>query len=278
MPVPRGIPIASGHGGKLVLGDRVVIRGDYETNAIAPAAGVVSTARDTALFFSQLSPNAASSVLAVSSRREMIRRQWRNEHSSVERYYGLGTISGALNGWNWFGHTGGLQGYITRTCVIPAQDLTISVFTNAIDGWAGMWVDGAMHILREFSEHGAPSSKVRDWGGRWWTLWGAVDLVPAGNKVLMVAPGLNNPLGEAGQFKVTGMDRGRITLAEGFGSQGEAVRRVRSDSGVVTELWLAASKLLPESELAKEMRARYGNPSARAATHPKRRARSRHKR
>ena len=102
-----------------LLGRRVVIPGDYTTNAVAPAGGVVSTGRDLALFFGQLSPKASRSVLSVASRREMVRRQWRNPNSSLERYYGLGTISGSLGGWEWFGHSGGLQGYITRTCVIP---------------------------------------------------------------------------------------------------------------------------------------------------------------
>jgi CubicO group peptidase (beta-lactamase class C family) len=263
MPIPRGTPMASGRSGRLILGERVVIPGRYRTNAIAPAGGVVSTARDTALFFAQLSPNAAHSVLSVSSRREMIRPQWRNEHSSIERYYGLGTISGSLNGWRWFGHTGGLQGYISRTCVIPAHDLTITVFTNAMDGWAGVWVDGAMHILRGFSEGGAPSRKARDWAGRWWSIWGAVDLVPIGDKVLMVGPGSNNPFADAGEFRIAGRDDGRITAADGYASYGEPVRRVRSNSGKVIELWLAASKLLPEGKIANEMRARYGAPVAR---------------
>lgn len=259
--------MASGHSGKLILGRRVVIPGNYSTNAIAPAGGVVSTARNLALFFSQLSPKARGSVLSVSSRREMVRRQWRNQHSSLERYYGLGTISGTLNGWEWFGHSGGLQGYITRTCVIPEHDLTVSVLTNAIDGWAGVWVDGAMHILRMFSQRGAPSRKVRDWNGRWWSVWGGVDLVPIGNKVLIAAPAFINPFGDAGEFEITGRDQGRIALADGYSSHGEPVRRIRAASGRVTEIWLAASKLLPEGKIAKEMQARYGHRAPGAATH-----------
>ena len=165
------------------------------TNAVAPAAGVVSTAGDLAMFFGQLSPKARKSILSVSSRRELVRRQWRNQHSSLERYYGYGTASGSLNGWDWFGHSGGLQGYITRTCMIPKHDLTVAVLTNAIDGWAGPWVDGVIHMLSAFAQHGAPSRKVRDWAGRWWGLWGAIDLVPMGNKVLAFAPGFIIPSG-----------------------------------------------------------------------------------
>ena len=278
MPIPRAAPMASGHSGRLLLGRRVVIPGDYTTNAIAPAGGVVSTASDLALFFAQLSPKAGKSVLSVASRHEMVRRQWRNQHSSLERYYGLGTISGSLGGWEWFGHSGGLQGYITRTCVIPEHDLAVAVLTNAIDGWAGIWVDGAMHILRAFSRHGAPSRKVRDWTGRWWSVWGAVDLVPMGNKVLVVGPGFINPIGDAGELEITARDQGRFAVADGYSSYGEPVRRVRDRAGKVVEVWLAASKMLPEAKVAKEMHARYGTSAAVAAARRRMRKPSRRKR
>jgi CubicO group peptidase (beta-lactamase class C family) len=265
MPIPKGVPMASGHSGKLLLGRRVSVPGLYATNAIAPAGGVVSTAHDLALFFSQLSPKARRSMLSVSSRREMVRRHWRNQHSSLERHYGLGTISGTLNGWDWFGHSGGLQGYITRTCVIPQHDLTLAVLTNAIDGWAGLWVDGVMHILRAFSQRGAPSRKVSGWSGRWWTLWGAVDLVPMGEKVLAMAPGFINPVADAAEVEITGRDQGRFAVADGYSSYGEPVRRVRNRTGKVIEVWLAANKLLPEGQVAKEMEARYTASTATTA-------------
>lgn len=269
-PIPKSVPMASGHSGRIALGGRVVIPGGYSTRAVAPAGGVVSTARDTAMFFSKLSPKARSSLLSVASRREMVRRQWKNQNSSVERYYGLGTVSGTLNGWDWFGHTGGLQGYITRTSVIPEHDLTISVLTNAIDGWASLWSDGVMHILRAFCQRGAPSQKVRDWAGRWWSLWGAADLLPAGNKVLLIAPGLINPFGDAAELEITGRDSGRITLADGYSNPGEPVRRIRSGSGRVVELWLGASRMVPEEKLATEMKSRYGAPVAGATQRMKR--------
>ena len=122
-----------------------------------PAAGFVSTAADVARFFAQLAPNAKHSVLSAASRREMTRKHWRNPHASLEGYYGLGIISGSLGGWDWFGHTGGFQGYVSRTCVIPGRDLAITILTNSIDGWAYPWLDGAMHILRAFAARGAPS-------------------------------------------------------------------------------------------------------------------------
>ena len=73
----------------------------------------------------------------------------------------------------------------------PAQDLTVCVLTNAVDGWAHPWVDGIANILQAFARDGAPTRKVQDWNGRWWSLWTALDLVPIGNKVLALAPGLH---------------------------------------------------------------------------------------
>jgi len=264
MPLPRGVPFACGHTGRVLLGRRLIIRGKFETHAIGPAGGFVSTAADLARYFAQLSPNARKSVLSIASRREMVRQQWRNPHSSVELYYGLGTISGCLNGWDWFGHSGGLQGYISRTCVLPKQELTISVLTNAIDGWAGPWVDGSIDILQAYAQNGAPARRVKDWSGRWWTLWGAVDLLPMGDKVVAAGPGFLNPLLDAAEIEITGRNTGRIALANGYGSYGEPVRCVRAKSGRIVEIWLAGTKLLPAAKVAREMKARYTKGEMRA--------------
>jgi CubicO group peptidase (beta-lactamase class C family) len=257
MPIAKGAPFARGHSTKLLLGESVIVPGDYQTNAIAPAAGFVSTASDLALYFGQLSPEAKRSFLSVASRREMIRRQWRNAHSSAEEYYGLGMMSGALGGWEWFGHGGSLFGYISRSCVLPEQDLAISVVTNAANGWAGAWVDGAIHILRAFSQRGAPSRKVRDWAGRWWGMGGAADFVPMGERILMAEPGAWNPFMNAGEVEPISKSKGRIVLANGYASHGETVRLVRSKTGRVNEVWLGGWKLQREATAAAEMRKRY---------------------
>ena len=263
MPLRRGTPFACGHSGRILLGRRVVIPGDNPTHAIAPAGGFVSTAADIARFFAQLSPTARRSVLSTASRREMSRRHWRNPMTAPEQYYGLGTISGSLDGWDWFGHSGGLQGYISRTCVYPAQDLTVCVLTNAVDGWAHPWVDGIVNILQAFARDGAPTRKTQGWSGRWWSLWTAVDLVPVGDKVLALAPGLLTPMTNAPELEITGRTAGRIANAPGFGSHGEPVSCVRTRSGRITALQIAGTKYLPADRLAREIAARYDKPKAR---------------
>ena len=264
-PIAKGTAFARGHTPRLPLGRRLVIPGDNPANAIAPAAGFVSTAADVARFFAQLAPNAKRSVLSVASRREMVRRQWRNPHASLEGHYGLGIMSGTMAGWDWFGHTGGFQGYVSRTCVIPACDLTFTILTNSSDGWAGFWVDGAMHILRAFEKRGAPKPRVRDWTGRWWSTWGALDLVPSGNRVLVGDPNASNPFLDATEVEVTGRDHGRIALAAGYGSHGQTVRRTRNRAGAVTEIWLGGARLKREKDMIAEMERLYAPRKRRPA-------------
>jgi CubicO group peptidase (beta-lactamase class C family) len=266
MPLARGVPFARGHTPRLPLERRLVISGDNSAHAMAAAAGFVSTAADVARFFAQLAPNAKRSVLSAASRREMIRRHWRNPHASLEGYYGLGIMSGTTGGWDWFGHTGGFQGYISRTCAVPSRDLAITILTNSTDGWAGLWIDGAMHILRAFATRGAPARRVRDWTGRWWSQWGAVDLVPIGNLVIAANPHAINPFMDTSEIEVSSRDAGKISLAGGYGSHGEGVRRSRNKAGKVTDIWLAGANLKPEKIIASEIERRYAPRKRRPAS------------
>ena len=264
MPAARGAPMAVGHSAKLPLGRRVVVPADNRTNALAPATGFISTARDLARFFAQLDPGAKRSVVSVASRREMIRRQWRDPHSSLDRHYGLGIMSGKTGDWEWFGHGGAFQGFISRTVVVPDHAIAASIVTNAIDGLANQWSDGVMQILQAFARHGTPSAGVRSWTGRWWTLWGATDLVPMGDKVMVASPALMNPFMDASELAISSRDRGRIGLANGFGSHGESVRRVRGRGGKVGELWLGGTRLLPEHRVVAEIGKRYALASRKS--------------
>jgi CubicO group peptidase (beta-lactamase class C family) len=257
MPVAASVPVARGHSGKLPLGRRVVIPGDNPTNALASATGFVSTARDLAHWFAQLDPDAEKSVLTVGSRREMFRQQWRNPHSSIERYYGLGIMSGRMAEWEWFGHGGAFQGFASRTVALPEPALAVSVVTNAVDGAADRWMEGMIHILTTFAKQGAPAKEVRDWTGRWWTPWGAIDLVPMGEKVMVAVPSLPNPFTDAGEISVSDEDSGRLSLANGFARHGEDVRRIRGRNGRVDQVWLGGTRFLPEAEFAAELERRY---------------------
>jgi CubicO group peptidase (beta-lactamase class C family) len=258
MPIGYSVPMARGHSAKLPLGRRMVIPGDNPTNALAAATGFVSTAGDLAHWFAQLDPAAQESLLTVASRREMTRRQWRYPHTSLDRYYGLGIASGKTAEWEWFGHSGGFQGFASRTMALPEPGLAVSLVTNAVDGPTDRWLEGTINILACFAKHGAPTGEVRDWTGRWWSPWGAIDLVPMRGKVTVAVPSLPNPFTDATEISLTGVDRGRISLAAGPARHGEDVRRVRGGNGTIREVWLGGVRYLPEAELAAELEQRYG--------------------
>ena len=253
-------PRAKGHSAAQPDGTRFVIPADSRGNDMASATGFVGTAADVARFFAQLSPKAGHSLLSPLSRREMARRLWSDEESCLGRHYGLGTISGGEGDWAWFGHSGGFQGVITRTAILTEQGLTISVLTNASDGLAHPWLDGIVHILKRFSELGAPGAETQGWTGRWCTLWGATDLVPFSGKVLCALPATFTPFLDAPEIKVEQLDLGRITRASGFSSPGETVRLVRDAGGAVESVWLGGGHLRSEADLRAEMTGRYGAP------------------
>jgi D-alanyl-D-alanine carboxypeptidase len=250
-------PLARGHSGKALLGRRLIFPGDQPTHALAAATGFVSTAADLARFFAQLSPNAKTTVLSVASRREMSRAQWEDPWSVAPQRYGLGTISGAFDGWDWFGHSGGFQGYITRSAVVPEHDLSLTCLTNAVDGMSHFWLDGALAILKRFKTDGAPKAELADWSGRWWSVWGPTDLVPVGDKVVLGLPALTNPVAKAAELTVTGPDEARISQSGGFGNYGEPARLTRGVDGAVVAVHLAGGRLVAEADLARELAGRY---------------------
>jgi len=257
VPVADGSKLARGHGGKTLLGRRLVFPGDQPTHALASATGFVSTAADLARFFAQLSPSAEASVLSVASRREMSRPQWKDAWSQIPVSYGLGTIGWSFDGWEGFGHSGGFQGYITRTVTLPGQSLTLSCLTNAVDGLSHFWTDGAVAILKRFKEEGAPGAALTDWTGRWWSVWGPTDLVPMGEKVLLAAPGMANPFAKVAELTVTNPGEARVSQSGAFGNFGETARLIRAESGAVNEVHIAGGRLVTPAALAAELTGRY---------------------
>lgn len=253
---PDGTPLACGHGAVLPMGERSAIPGRNPTRALAAATGFTGTAGDLARFVGSLDPTAPASVLSAASRREMVRHHRRVPHCEGERHYGLGVMAGAVDQHRHFGHGGAFQGFISRTACVPEWGTTVSVTTNAIDGLANQWVEGVIGILHRFALHGAPDPALAGWAGRWWSIWGALDLVPMGDRVLVAAPAGLAPFADASEIAPDGADSGRIALAHGMGSHGEAVRLHRAADGTPQRLRFAGSELLPEAAFRAEAAAR----------------------
>jgi D-alanyl-D-alanine carboxypeptidase len=263
VPLPRGTPVAHGHSSRLPLGRRLVVPATMSTHSLASATGFVSTPGDLARFFASLAPDAKRSVLSVAARREMTRRHRKDPQTAVERGYGLGLFTSTSGGWEWFGHSGSFPGTLSRTIALPGEQLALSIVTNAADGPAQAWVDGAVQILQAHARHGAPSRRTAAWTGRWWSLWGAFDLVPVGDRVLLANPSLANPLLDASEIVPHRRDRegtlhGLIASATGLMSHGEPARLEHDGRGRPKAFWHGGTKLLPEGVLGRELERRYG--------------------
>ena len=86
---------------------------------------------------------------------------------------------------------------------------------------------------------------------------GPGDYIPLGDKVILANPQAWNPFLNATEIEVTGRDKGRVSLDNGYGNHGEPIVRRRNKVAKVVEIDFAGCKLLAESALAQEMRARY---------------------
>lgn len=269
--LPGGTTLARGHTGYALLGERRVIPADNPSFAMAFAAGFISTSSDLAKFFTQLDPAAESSFLSKATRREMTRRHWKIEHITPDQYYGLGTCSGTVGSWGWFGHGGAFQGILSKTSVVSSVSIAASLIVNSLDGSPDAWVEGIFHIMQAYQKYGPPSPITAHWSGRFSNIWATSDLlVVGGRKVLIAWPGVMNPLVDAVELEVdveqdrsgdkpagTVGDHAKITKAAGYGSFGEEARLVRNDEGKVVELWLGSSKNLPEKDAIEDAKARY---------------------
>ncbi|MBT2326032.1 beta-lactamase family protein [Variovorax paradoxus] len=256
--LPATALLAKGHSAEFPFGQRLIVPGDNVCHAIAPAGGFVSTASDVARFFAQLAPDSKASILSPASRREMMHRRWRDYCNNQESYYGYGTMMNEHGPKEWYGHTGSLQGFVSRTARFPASGFTVTVLCNAQDGGSYQWVDGIVSILSAFQRHGAPAKREAAWAGRWWSMWGASDLVPMGKVVCQVAPALSLPFdGATTEFRISGKDAGLIQKTSGYNSPGQTIRLVRDTKGNPAELWVGGTKLLPKEAMLAEATQRY---------------------
>lgn len=241
-----GARLASGHSAKLPAGKRSVLDAAVAVGPLAASAGFVSSPRDLTRFFSQLAPGAAASFLELESRREMVRPRRAEDYSDAGQHYGLGLMMGTVAEEAWFGHGGGFPGFISKTAILPERDLAISICTNAADGKAHAWVDGAISIVAAFAKAGA-GRPAAGWEGRWWNMWGAVDLVRLGDDILLASPDALQPFDYCPRVRLTGPDEGTIVEASSFHHPGETVRLERTAEWTPNRLWIAGDYWLPEA-------------------------------
>ena len=91
--------------------------------------------------------------------------------------------------------------------------------------------------------------------------------------MLIAAPAFLNPVMDASEIAVSGVDHGKIAVAHGFAHHGEAVRRKRVNGDAIEEIWVGGNRFVPEGKAVAELTSRYGK---RSGARPLAKARRKH--
>jgi CubicO group peptidase (beta-lactamase class C family) len=119
-----------------------------ETDAFGPAAGLVTSVHDGAIWLKAQLNNSVGAdgkwIWSEESQKEMWRPQVvtgssmgpnvSQPHLSVISAYGLGWFIQDYRGHRLISHSGGLAGQVTQHALLPDQDIGVIVYTNTEDG------------------------------------------------------------------------------------------------------------------------------------------------
>jgi CubicO group peptidase (beta-lactamase class C family) len=195
-----------------------------DTAAMSAATGFTSTAADLVRFASA-QRFGDERLLSDDSKRRMQHAEWPTGEEGHS--YGLGVDIQEIDGHRTIGHRGGYPGHITGTRVDPRSGVAISVLTNAIDGPARGLVAGALALIGIATGDTTDSEKVdvtaKKFCGRFANLWGVMDVVRLGDRLVAISPESDAPAGEVITLSVADDDRLIVNTDNGFGSPGEAM-------------------------------------------------------
>lgn len=228
---------ASGHGrAQAPSSAREVLR-PIQTGAMAPATGFCSTAEDLTAFGGVHFLGGDDDVIGDVSRRRM-----QHPLSDIQRpdgtgHYGLGTQIADVGGRRVIGHSGGFPGYITRTWVDPGERMALSVLTNAIDGPADPLASGILKLVELATSPRRPWQAASDaatldaYTGRFESLWGVVDVVRLGDRLVAIDPDVADPAGGLEELTVRGPDELDVERRDSYRSAGEPLVFERGTDG-----------------------------------------------
>jgi hypothetical protein len=144
------------------------------------------------------------------------------------------------------GHSGGFPGYITHTLLAVDDGIAVSVLTNATDGPAGELAAGVLKLLDAglrrpavlplaiADEPDIAETSTARFEGRFANLWGVLDIVRLGERLLAIDAGAADPLDEPDELAVVDDATLRITAGNGFGAVGELIHYTTANGEVVS--------------------------------------------
>lgn len=238
---------ATGHTALAYADHRVPIE-HVDTRALAAATGFYGTAEDIVRYAAAHLPGDQR-LLTDASKRQMQRPVAQVDDEGPEAY-GLGIAVTEVAGRRLLGHGGGYPGHITKTLFETQSRLAVSVFTNAIDGLAATLARGIVLIVdlaaraqaqlrdaQALATEPAPDRSVADtFTGRFATLWGTVDVVVLGGRLMALDPTSADPVDGAVWLRVLDEQTLVVERCGGYGAPGERLRYDRDADGSVTSV------------------------------------------
>ncbi len=228
------IDLATGYSALAYAAERVPLE-PVDTRSMAAATGFYSTATDLVGFAAaHFVGNPA--VLGEASKRQMRHAWWDVPHVE-DQAYGFGLDVVTVGARRTVGHGGGYPGHATRTLWDPVDRLAVSVLTNAIDGPAAELAKAMLRLVdlaaAQVPDPGLIDDPAPSFRGRYANLWGVLDVVELGGRLLGIDPALAEPDQRYRTFEVVDASTLRITDDVGFGANGEMMTfRRRADASV----------------------------------------------
>lgn len=213
---------------------------NISTGAMAAATGFASTAADTARYLGAHRPGDER-LLQDPSKRLGQRDEWKVERADSS--YGLGFEVLEVAGRRLTGHSGGFPGFTSRSLLDPATGLSLSVFTNCIDGPATDLAKAAyklialacgLHRAERPAERHTWSGDLDRFTGSFSDIWHRSDVVRFGDRLWQL--GLTEPDPADNPVELVAESPTRLRAVgggTGFGSFGEAADYAFDEAGQI---------------------------------------------
>ncbi|MEO4039371.1 serine hydrolase [Micrococcaceae bacterium Sec6.3] len=224
------------------------------TGALAAATGFVSRAEELSRFFGALALGRRE-LLTDRTLRLMHRAEATFERGTGTGTYGLGLIGTTVGERRMVGHSGGFPGQITRTLVDPTDGLAVCVLTNAVDGPAELLAVGLVQLVDLLTAPAADWQALPDGvapadldrlTGRYVSLWGEMDIVRGGDRLVRLDPTTPGPLDAKEELRALDATTLRVEDTDGFGAAGERIPFELDDDGRVTRVRVTGVSSWPE--------------------------------
>lgn len=244
----------SGYSAKVNHGQRLCLPVDIDTKALTPATGFCATPSAVCLFFNNLL-SGKTVLLGKESLKEISHIQYPVPGQEKE-HYGLGLHILKNKDFILQGHGGCFPGHVTRTFFDPDSKNTVSVFANANDKFTTEITTSLHEILRFFKQHAHTRSKWHKYGGRFYTLLGPIDFIPAGKKIYVIRPDSKTPFQQTAELTHKEGHTFVISKDTGYGSLGEPVTFYFHDKNNLEKVNYAYGDCFPRKKFLERFKQR----------------------